>query len=194
MLRTKEQWEKIYTEHRTPWDAESPDPHFVSIIKEGVIQPCAALDLGCGTGNEAIFLAQRGFEVIGVDISQNATKEAGLRASKAGVKCDFIVSDILTAPIDRTFDLVLDRACFHFLDPKDRGVYLKNLCRWLRSGGTFFLVVSSSHETAKGPHQFSKTDLQKTFDHDFYTENIKLVTLQTHGEKPRPYICLFKKK
>lgn len=194
MIRTKEQWEEIYQEGRTPWDARSPEPRLVALIERGVIKPCATIDLGCGTGNEAIFLANRGFTVTGVDISEEAIREARRRAEEAGIERNFIASNVLEMPLMGKFDFAIDRACFHFLDPEDHPKYLEKLNSILNPGAIFFLVISSDYETAKGPHQFSKQDIREIFGRDFDIKSVELVTLETHGEKPRPYICLMRKK
>lgn len=72
MLRTKEEWEKIYRNKETPWNAEIAEPYLAKLIKKKKIKPGQALDLGCGTGNESIFLAKNRFNVTGIDISEKA--------------------------------------------------------------------------------------------------------------------------
>lgn len=193
MLRTKDEWEKIYEENRTPWDAREQDPYVVTLVEKGIVRPCKTIDLGCGTGNEAIYLTKRGFQVTGIDISEFAIQEAKRRAAEAGVECEFIASDVLDISLEEKYDFAVDRACFHFLDPEDHEKYLAVLRRISNPGAMFFLVVSSEHETAKGPHQFSKEDIHRIFDRDFEIKSLELVTLETHGEKPRPYLVLLQK-
>ena len=193
MLRTKEGWERIYQDKQTPWDSNQPEPYLVKLVTEGVVKPCTAIDLGCGTGNEAVFLAKHRFTVTGVDVSETAIKKARKKAKSANVTCKFIVSDVLNIPLDKKYDFAIDRACFHFLDPKDQPHYIQNLKSILKPGALFLLVVSSEQETAKGPHQFSKADIRRLFLKDFKILSIELVILETHKEKPRPYICLMQK-
>lgn len=193
MLRNKEQWEEIYRANETPWDAKSPDPFLVSLIRAKTITPCKAIDIGCGFGNETIFLAKNGFKVTGIDISKGAISEARKRADKAGAICEFLTSNILDLDIQGVFDFALDRACFHFLDPEERDEYVKKLSKLLRPGSLFLLIVSSNKETFKGPYQFSRKGIVDIFKKDFIIENIQLSTLETHAEKPKPYICMLRK-
>ncbi len=50
MRRKKEEWERIYKDERTPWNANQPEPHLVELVERGALKPCEAIDIGCGTG------------------------------------------------------------------------------------------------------------------------------------------------
>src|SRR5262245_45052343 len=77
-----------------PWDTGTPDPLLVEMIESRAIAPGRALEIGCGTGTNAIFLAQHGFKVLGVDISEIAVNRA---RAKAHGQCRFEVADFLVA-------------------------------------------------------------------------------------------------
>jgi tRNA/tmRNA/rRNA uracil-C5-methylase (TrmA/RlmC/RlmD family) len=79
------------------WNIETPPDVLVELVHSGKIQPCKTIDLGCGAGNYAIYLAVQGFDVIGVDSSPTAIKIATENAQKMGVKCRFIVADLLVS-------------------------------------------------------------------------------------------------
>src|SRR5262245_55629215 len=97
-----------------PWDTGTPDPQLVEMIESGAIAPGRTLEIGCGTGTNAIFLAKRGFDVLGVDIAENAVNMA---SAKANGLCRFEVVDFLAAPpAAGPFDFVFDRGCFHAFD------------------------------------------------------------------------------
>ncbi len=95
MHRTKEEWEAIYKNKQTPWDAQTAEPFVMQTITE----PCSLLDIGCGRGNEAIALAKKGCTVTAVDISENAIRTAKERANQAKVKVDFIPQDVLNTQL-----------------------------------------------------------------------------------------------
>ncbi len=193
-MRTKEQWEEIYKNGVTPWDAGTPEPLVIRFIEEQNIQPCSMIDLGCGAGNEAIALAKRGFRVTGVDISERAIIEAQKRAKDASVSCLFLTGNILDMSMQQTYDFVLDRACFHFIDSEERPRYVETVKRFLRPGGLFILFTSSEHDPAKGPYQFTEQEIRNLFSTHFNIESITLVTLEQHGARPRPYMCVLRKK
>jgi SAM-dependent methyltransferase len=97
-----------------PWDTGTPDPMLVEMIEADVIAPGRALEIGCGTGTNAIYLAQHGFDVLGVDISPAAVEIARVKAHGA---CRFETVDFLNdAPPDGPFQFVFDRGCFHTFD------------------------------------------------------------------------------
>ena len=88
----RDQMEQIYSETPPadiPWNIETPPKALVELIDSGQIQPCKAIDLGCGAGNYAIYLASLGFDVTGVDISPSAIALAEANAKQKGVTCRF---------------------------------------------------------------------------------------------------------
>lgn len=194
MLRTKEQWEKIYENKRTPWNTETAEPYLSKLVEDGKVKAGRAIDIGCGTGNESIYLATKGFEVTGIDISEKAVSAARRKAKESNVNCSFITANVLEIPLNQQYDFVLDRACFHFLDPSERQKYIDNIGSLLKPNGTFLLIVSSDQESPKNTYQLSKEDIHDLFSNLFDIQNVELVTLETHKEKAKPYICLMKRK
>lgn len=95
------------------------------------------LELGCGAGNISIYLAQKGYEVSGVDISPTAVEWAIENAKKADVQVDFKVGDVLKLEdiANESFDIVLDGHCFHCIIGDDRSKFLQSAWRILKSDG-----------------------------------------------------------
>ena len=84
------------------------------VFSRNTIQPCRALELGCGTGTNSVWLAQQGFEVTGVDVAPLAVEQANKRAQAAGVQVHFVVADVLHLPdLDGPFAFFFDRGCYH---------------------------------------------------------------------------------
>src|SRR3989344_6728874 len=178
-------WEEVYANKSTPWDVNQPEDELVNLVKSKFIQPCKVLELGCGHGNDSIFLAKNGFKVTAIDISERAIEEAKKRAEEAGVKVNFLVEDASQlSSIDGMFQFIYDRACFHFVLEDKRAGYVTNIKRLLEKGGYFILIASSDQERVKGPYQFSKDDIQQIFGSEFQILEIKLITLNQHKEKP----------
>ena len=116
-------------------------PDLVKLVDGGRIAPCRAIDLGCGVGVEAIYLAQNGFEVTGVDFSPTAIRRANKNSREAGVQIRFIQDD-LTDPrhVTGTYDLLLDVGAFSDLDQVQRDAYMQTVLPLSQPGSLFLLM------------------------------------------------------
>src|SRR5438094_177897 len=91
-------WDERYQQKDTPWDTGQPSSELRLVVAEGSISPCRALELGCGTGTNAVWLAQQGFDVTALDVSPLAIARAQQRSDAVGVR--FLVADVLNPPAD----------------------------------------------------------------------------------------------
>lgn len=126
-----------------PWEIAEPPKELVRVLDEKIIFPCKALDIGCGTGNYSIFLALRGFEVTGADISERALDLAGIRAKEANVKVQFLRVDMLHEALHEQFDFILDYSLLHHIAPSQIEKYVGNVESVLASEGKLLLVCYS---------------------------------------------------
>jgi 2-polyprenyl-3-methyl-5-hydroxy-6-metoxy-1,4-benzoquinol methylase len=109
-----------------PWNIETPPDALVELVDSGKVKPCKTIDLGCGAGNYAIYLASRGFDVTGIDISPVAIKIAKENAKKKGVKGNFLVANVLgdLDEVGETFDFAYDWELLHHISPtKGRNMF-----------------------------------------------------------------------
>jgi cyclopropane fatty-acyl-phospholipid synthase-like methyltransferase len=163
MLR--DEMNKIYSAiplEKIPWNNESPPPCLVELINSEKIKPCKAVDLGCGAGNYALFLATLGFEMTGIDISDSAINIARQSAADKNIKCDFITADLTgdISHIDKTFDFAYDYEVLHHICPQYRGKYIFNVLSLLNNNAGYFSVCFSEHDTAFGSKEkYRKTPL-----------------------------------
>lgn len=132
------------------WPTEGPTRQVLEFLgklkREGVAG--RFLDLGCGEGRHLIPFAQAGFRCEGLDLEPLALKKAALHLRKAGVasRVRLRKGDALHLPYGRdSFDVVLDCGCFHHIRKSDEKVFLQNLLRVLKPGGTFILTVFDVH-------------------------------------------------
>jgi methyl halide transferase len=137
---------------RIPWNSETPPDALVELIRSGRVRPCRAVDLGCGAGNYAIWLAGQGFEVTGIDSSPTAIGIAQEKAEKAGASCRFVVADLLgdLSEIKDKFDFGHDWELLHHIMPEDRGKYARNVSRLLNPGATYLSVCFSEEDPQFG--------------------------------------------
>lgn len=141
--RERPWWDSFYEDRARPcpFFVKSPDESLATWVDEGLIRPGRAIDLGCGHGRNAVFLASRGFEVEGVDYSQRAIDWARDRASEAGITVALTCRSVFELePKEGAFDLVYDSGCFHHLPPHRRSAYVSLVVKSLKPGGWFGLT------------------------------------------------------
>jgi len=128
-----------YRVARMPWET-GPRQELVALVRAGGLRPGRALDLGCGTGANSVFLGQHGFDVTGVDFAPAALAKAARAAEAAGVKID-LVEDDLTAlrRVSGPFDVLVDYGTLDDLSASDRDRYVRNVVPLARPGARFLL-------------------------------------------------------
>jgi cyclopropane fatty-acyl-phospholipid synthase-like methyltransferase len=190
--------DKIYREtplEKIPWNVETPPEAMVELVRSGSIKPCKTVDLGCGAGNQAVYLAGMGFSVTGVDSSAEAIRLAGENAAKKKVSCRFVVADVLgdLREIPDTFDFAYDWELLHHIYPEQRETYIANVQRLLNQGGKYLSFCFSEHDTQFGSvgkyretalgtvlYFSSEDELQKLFERHFSI--LELTTIEISGK------------
>lgn len=157
-------WDEAYTQGWAPWDIGRPQPVFVRLADAGeFVSP--VLDSGCGTGEHALLLAERGLEVLGVDVAPTAIGLAREKAAQRGLSVEFEVGDVLALDrLGRRFAAVLDSGVFHTFDDADRARYVASLASVLEPGGAIHLLCFSEHTPGDwGPWRVTQAELREAF-------------------------------
>ena len=147
--------DKIYRNmplEEIPWNIETPPDVLVELVESEKVKPCKTIDLGCGAGNYAIYLASIGFDVTGIDISPSAIKTAKENAKKKRVKCNFLVADAIgdLDEVKETFDFAYDWELLHHIYPEKRKKYVENVYRILNPGRKYLSVCFSERDPQFG--------------------------------------------
>jgi SAM-dependent methyltransferase len=167
-------WDSVYAMDSAPWDIGRPQAAWSRLAAEGNIDS-PVLDSGCGTGEHALLLADRGHEVVGVDLSEPAIERARARAEARGVRVDFQVGDVLHLDrLGREFATVIDSGVFHVFDDEDRARYVRSLASALRAGGVLHLLAFSEHTPGtEGPRRVTQAELHAAFADDWEVDRIE---------------------
>ena len=162
----REQMDAIYGKsplEKIPWNLTEPPALLVDLVDSGRVRPCRAVDLGCGAGNYAVWLASQGFEMTGLDISAPAVAHAEALAASRKVSCRFRAADMLDGPdeaFEGSFDFAYDWEVLHHVPFADRPRYAAHVHRMLRDGATYLSVCfSETDETFPGTGKVRTTPL-----------------------------------
>lgn len=181
-------WDEIYEagDHRDNWDRPDPAPELVELIEaRGWPHGARALDLGCGTGSDARYLADNGFAVTGVDISEVAIREAAAQ-TPSDVAIEWLQADACAVPVDdASQDLVADGACLHHFTREQWDDYAREVARILVPRGVLFVRgVSVKH---RSDNVLRREWLEQVFGSgDFRIESMRDFTLMGAGDREAP--------
>ncbi len=191
-------WEEKYNEDEIetmPWFYPELDPDFEEVLQKYNIKSGAALDIGTGPGTQAIALAKLGFNVAATDISASAIKKASEKAGKTDLNLSFIQDDILNSKLNKQFDVIFDRGCFHVFQPEKMPAYVKVINALLKNQGFLFLKCYSHLEyDVIGPYPYRPDEIEFCFSSLFNILSIKdTVFYGPLKPMPKALFCVLKK-
>ncbi len=164
-----------------PWDIGRPQREFVRLEESGKIAG-AVLDVGCGSGENALFRTGRGPPGVGVASAPTAIAIARRRAAERGLATTFLVMDALDLQgIGRTFDTVVDSGLFHTLSDPDRPRFVRSVAGILRPGGTYYMLAFSDLEPGDFslPRRVSKKEIRAAFSEGWRIDGIRAAIFES---------------
>jgi len=168
MRKVVAKWDDAYSSgaYRKEWDYTEASQELVAFVATAGMPPrSVALDVGCGAGREAIFLAACGYSVIGVDFSAAAIRVARQRSIAEGATIDWHVADALDLPLDaKSVDFVNDRGCFHVIQRRHRRRFANEIARVLKPGGRMLLRGSATNSQGGGFVAVTADEIKRWFD------------------------------
>jgi len=180
-----------------PWDIGRPQKEFIELVRKGEITG-SVLDIGCGTGEHALFFAREGHEVWAVDSAPLAIQKAQQKAAERGLTVQFFVLDALElSTLTRTFDTATDSGLFHTLSDEDRPVFVRNLAAILNPGGKYFMLCFSDLEPpGYGPRRITRGEIRDSFPDGWTINYIRPAVFEsrTRAEGPRAWLSSISKK
>ncbi len=165
-----------YRRGRTPWDTGISPPELVAVVEgEHALSPGKALDLGCGTGTNCIYLAQHGWDVSGVDFTARALERASQKAARADALGKFYRGDVTRLgdlPLRGPFDLLFDLGCFHGLTPQGRAAYAEGVASLSKPGTRLLLYAFVPRKIGSRIVGVTPDEVKATFAETFTCEQI----------------------
>jgi cyclopropane fatty-acyl-phospholipid synthase-like methyltransferase len=167
-----------------PWDIGEAQPEFARRCDLGEITG-RVLDIGCGTGENALYFARHGCRTLGVDFAPNAIRRAQRKIVGSQLPIEFRVGNALALSLGRQrFDTVTDCGLFHVFEDGHRPVYAQSVRSVLRPGGRLFLLCFSEREPTDwgGPRRVSESELRSTFSVGWRVRSIEPARFRTTME------------
>ena len=176
-------FEQMY-QSQAPWDTGRPQPDIIKLAEAGQIRG-SVLDVGCGTGENVLYLASRGHECWGIDFVPVVIERAKAKATQRGIDAHFVVGNALElGKLGRQFETVIDCGLFHTFSDEERLTFVRSLTEVLSADGLLYLLCFSDEQPGTlGPRRISQQEIRDVF-HDGW--NVKQIE-PTHFESiPRP--------
>lgn len=189
-------WNAAYVAGELPWDTGYPSEHLVEMVQSGALPRGRALEVGCGTGTNAVWLAEQGYEVLAVDLSPVAVERAIERAAEAGVSDSFEARalDFLADDVPGPFDLVFDRGCFHcFDDDDDRARFAAAVARALAPSGVWLSLIGSTDGAPRdsGPPRRTAREVLNAIEPVLELTALRSTVFAPNEEDPKEaWLCL----
>lgn len=166
---------------KPPWDIGKPQAPFVKAADQ---LTGSILDVGCGTGDNALFFAERGHKVTGIDYLERPIALAKQKAKERGLEANFLVMDALHLDeLPELFDSAIDCGLFHVFSDEDRARYVAGLASVIKPGGRLFLLCFSDKEPpGDGPRRISQQDIHRAFADSWQVESIEEARFETRPD------------
>ncbi len=176
-----------YARGETPWDSGTPSEELLRILDAGKLKGKTVLEIGCGTGTNAVELARRGFQVTAVDLVDQAIKTARNRARAAKVTVDFRVADVLQDDLGGPYDVLFDCGVYHCLRSED----LERLQGFLRKATRadswwLSLAGNAKEDTDPGPPVVSEDEIRAELGSLFDIVELREFRFTTNRSDSRP--------
>jgi SAM-dependent methyltransferase len=183
-------WEERYRTGDIPWDTGRPSGELLRVVREEQIQPCRAIEVGCGMGTNAVWLAEQGFDVTGVDLSSLAVERARARAVSARVSVNLLMADVLDPPhLGDPYPFLFDRGCYHVVRRHDVGKFLQTLERITRPGAVALVLAGNAREPQDpGPPVVSEEEIRRELGQLFEIRRLREFRFDLTGAGGTPFL------
>jgi len=199
-------WNQHYESGHPPWESSGhPSSELARVITAEKISPCRTLELGCGSGINAVWLAQQGFHVTAVDFNELAVTRARQRAADAKVSVRFLQADVLNFPPGfeneqgfEPFPFFFDRGCYHAVREIGAAAYVRTLLRLTAPRALGLILTGNAKEPqVPGPPVVSEEQFHAELEPDFEIVRLREFRFdepQAAGPGPLAWSCLLRRR
>jgi len=189
-------WNESYASGQPPWDTGQPEPLLVEFVTSSVITPGPTLEVGAGTGTNAIWMAERGFDVLGVDVAPLAIERARAKMEGRALPCSFAALDFLAAPPPGgPFNFVFDRGCFHVFDePDERQRFAARVAAALAPGGLWLSLIGSTEGPPREVGPPRRSAVEVTLAIEPVLEVVELRSAEFRSHNTNAWFCLSRQR
>lgn len=196
---TADDWNRRYEQADVPWDSNLVSRELQRLVESGEVAPCAAIEFGCGTGTNAVYLAEQGFQVTGVDLAPLAIERATARAQASKVDVRFLCGDVTRLDeIKAPLDFVFDRGCYHCVRRAGLlGGYMATVARLTKPGSRMLVLAGNPDDSDPGgPPKVAAAQLLAEFEPLFRVERLAAFRFEDAGgiEGPLGWSCLLTRR
>jgi SAM-dependent methyltransferase len=195
-------WNESYAAGELPWDTGEPEPLLVEFVASNGVRPASTLEIGAGTGTNSLWLAERGFDVLGIDIAPLAMERANAKLNGRTLPCRFAALDFLAgAPSNDVlasgspFEFIFDRGCFHVFDePEERAQFADRVSTVLAPGGLWLSLIGSTEGPARefGPPRRSAREVVLALEPALEIVELRSAEFREHGAPA--WFCLSRRR
>lgn len=198
-MATTRDFNERYKMNDTPWELGRPDNNLIHYICNWPIPPGKALEIGCGTGHNSIWLAENGFNTFGIDLCEDAISKAKARPNTTPCKVRFDTLNFLEANLeDAPFSFAFDRGCFHTMNSADdREKFASLVAHHLGAKGLWLSFIGSDDAPPRegGPPRLTASQIVEAVEPHFEILLLKAGVFDSIRENPaKSWQCLMKKR
>lgn len=198
-MATKTDFQDRYQTGNTPWELGRPDKDLIELVQDRSVPASRALEIGCGTGHNSIWLAKMGFSTVGIDMSPLAVEKARKNAENAHVQVRFECLDFTKDLLDeKPFGFAFDRGCFHTMDSdRDRALFATRLAEKLEPNGLWLSIIGNDDAPPRkeGPPRRTAAQIVRAVEPVFEIQLLRASTFDSNRKVPaKSWQCIMKKR